>query len=585
MSAQLSGRRLIWAWFRTVWAGRGWWMAWLLVGSLANAVIAIWYPWIWQFLVDEVSRGDADPLVIRDYGLLLAGIGIGQTVFYVFVQGARAFTNCWIQWAARQRVFDHLTEAEPAAFRRFSTGDLVTRLSNDAGEKTSWFLCSGIFRAYEATLLIVAALYMMVQIDPTLTLWCVLPLPILIGVQAGLQGLLGRRYAAVQAAISRINEQLESAFSGIRIVQACGLGGAVSRGFGTRVEAQRRAEVRVADVQQAVFLMYGYGWQAAVVALLLAGGQTVIDGGITLGQLVTFEGYVMMLVWPMFDLGMLVSKLMQSGVALGRLQELVETPTTQRIEADPPAHTHLRVLDATLVADDGPRLLAPVSLDVPPGRLVAVVGEVGSGKSSLLRLLAGARLPSSGSLSIGGVEHLALDTAWARDRRVYVPQDPVILSTTVRENILLGREVDAATLDEALEVSRLAQDLPQLPDGLDTMVGERGVTLSGGQQQRVALARALVGRPSLLLLDDATAALDADTEAAFWNRLATGGDRTAIVATHRIATIERADEVLVLEGGEVVQRGRHADLADVTGPYQTIYGRYSAEARLEEARC
>ncbi len=581
--SSLTGRRLLWSWFRTVWADRGAWMVWLLVGSLLNTLIAIWYPWIWQFLVDEVSGGDADPLVIRDYGLLLAGIGIGQTVFYVFVQGARAFTNCWIQWAARGRVFDHLTEVRPAALRAFSTGDLVTRLSNDAGEKTSWFLCSGIFRAYEAVLIIVAALVMMLQIDVELTLWCVLPLPILIAAQAALQGLLGRRYAAVQAAISRINEQLESTFSGIRIVQACGLGEAVSRAFDRRVQSQREAEVRVADVQQGVYLMYGYGWQAAVVALLLAGGERVIEGGITLGQLVTFEGYVMMLVWPMFDLGMLVSKLMQSGVALGRLQELVDQPTAERVEGPAPGSTHLRTVGAALRADDGPQLLAPLSVDIPAGRLVAVVGEVGSGKSSLLRLLAGAQLPSEGVLTVGGQPQQALDTAWLRQRRVYVPQDPVILSATVRENILLGREVGDDVLDEALEVSRLAQDLPQLPRALDTLVGERGVTLSGGQQQRVALARALVGRPTLLLLDDATAALDADTEAAFWQRLATGGARTAVVATHRVATIERADEVLVLEQGRVVQRGRHVDLVSTPGPYQTIYGRYRAEARVQEA--
>jgi ABC-type multidrug transport system fused ATPase/permease subunit len=182
-------------------------------------------------------------------------------------------------------------------------------------------------------------------------------------------------------------------------------------------------------------------------------------------------------------------------------------------------------------------------------------------------------------MSIGGVAVEVADTAAVRRLLAYVPQDPVILSVPIRDNILLGRSVPEATLQRALLVSRLAQDLGAFPQGLDTLVGERGVTLSGGQQQRVALARALVGEPRILLLDDATAALDADTEAAFWAGLEDVlPDLTAVVVTHRPATIERADRVVCLDGGRIVQTGGHAQLVGEDGPYRRIYGRFSVAA-------
>jgi ATP-binding cassette subfamily B protein len=226
-------------------------------------------------------------------------------------------------------------------------------------------------------------------------------------------------------------------------------------------------------------------------------------------------------------------------------------------------------------------LLEAVDVAVEPGELVAVVGEVGSGKSVLLALLAGQRQPDDGRLCLGDVPLDQVRPALLAAAIGYVPQDPVLVSSTLRDNILLGREVGEGELERALDVSRLVADLHAFPDGLSTGVGERGVTLSGGQQQRVALARALVGRPSVLILDDATAALDADTEAMFWRRLeAVLPEVSAVVVTHRTATLQRADRVVVLERGRVVQAGDHGSLLAQEGAYRRIYGRFEARARV-----
>ncbi|TNE85051.1 MAG: ABC transporter ATP-binding protein [Deltaproteobacteria bacterium] len=571
--------RLVFRWWWLLWKDSPIFLAQIVLLSVGSAVLLTAFPWLWQYAIERL---DQPPEALREVAGWMVAAAVGQWLLYMVLQGSRSVMNATIQWRARQRVFDHLTELDPSFFRRWRTGDLVTRLYDDAGDKISWFLCSGVFRAFEALLIVVSSLSAMLWLDWRLTLWVAAPLPVLIALQAVAQTELGRRYLAVQRSISAINDQLATTFEGIRVVQATGLAPTVAEGFAERAAVQRDAEVHVARIQQGVFLLYGFGWQLAMVSLLLAGGEAVIEGSVTLGQFVTFEGLVMTLVWPMFDFGMFVSKVMQARVALDRLQELMDEPVPEdRWGTGSPDDASLSARGVAVRAEDGATLIEDLDLELAPGERIAIVGEVGSGKSTAMALLAGMRQPTAGSLLLGGHPRSQLDRATARRAVALVPQDPVLPSTSLRETILLGREVDEAVFERALTVSRLAQDLPALPQGLETRVGERGVTLSGGQQQRVAIARALVGDPAILLLDDATAALDADTEAAFWEAL----DRSlphvsTVVVTHRLATIEQADRILVLEGGRVVQRGRHAELIAAEGPYQRIYGRIEAKARL-----
>ena len=219
----MTRRALLWRWLRVTWAGSGLELGLICLLSLVNAGLVVAFPWLWQYVVDNVRGADTGGPSLRELAAWMAGVGVAQFLLYNVLQGTRSIMNAKIQWRARTRVFEHLSRLDAAFYRRWRAGDLVTRLSDDGGEKISWFLCSGIFRTLEAVLVVMACLIAMASLDPVLTLWVILPLPILTVLQAAAQGALGRRYAAVQRSISGINDELEATFSGIRIVQAAGL--------------------------------------------------------------------------------------------------------------------------------------------------------------------------------------------------------------------------------------------------------------------------------------------------------------------------------------------------------------------------
>ncbi len=575
---------VIWTWFRYAWAEHRFRMGLVLVLSLVNAVLVTAFPWLWQFIINAVQTPGATGSSLSEIAVWMLIVGVAQVLLYVVLQGTRSIMNARIQWRLRERVYEHITGVEAHKLKHFTPGDLVTRLTDDAGDKASWFLCSGVFRSLEASLVILACLAAMTRIDVHLTFFVVLPLPLLILAQFLAQGALHRRYKAVQSAISRINEQLNVFFSGIQVLRASRLEGRAIDRFAEEADAQRQAEVQVAAVQQGVFLLYGYGWQLAMAALILVGGSAVISGSISLGQLITFEGYTMTLVWPMFDLGMFLSRYKQTLVSLKRLDTLLEiapAPVGTRTPEEnvPPLVTR----DLGLATPEGKTLLDGVSLSVSKGQRIAIVGEVGAGKSTLLALLAGLTPPSTGSVAAWGIALPDFEENSRGRVLALVPQDPVLLSTTLRENILLGREANAAALDHVLDLSCLSADMPGFSKGLDTLVGERGLTLSGGQRQRVAIARALVGDPGLLLLDDPTSALDADTEDAFWKKMEAHCEGlTTVVVSHRPSTIESADRILVLEEGKLVQNGSHTALVQTPGPYRRIYGRFQVRERIDQ---
>ncbi len=549
--AVLSDRALVLHWFRLTWHGQRGRMLGLIVGSATVGLLQATFGYLWKVVMDSAATGDAAAA-----GRTMMAVGLAQSALYIFVQGTRTWMNSHIQRVARDHVYNAVLVGHVEGYR---TGDLVTRLTDDlSDEKLAWFLCSGVFRAMEAVMVVGACTAAMLWISPSLTLWSLLPLPALVILHRNIGGLATTTQEAVQVAISKLGTLIHDSFTGVRVIQSSRLEKLAERGFGELANAQAEAEIRNSSVQQLMFAEFVYGWQIAIAVLLVVGGAGIRVGTVTVADFAALAGFLMTMVFQMFDFGAFVVRGRQATTSLRRLQELVDLPAVSRPAASDELRLPAQVVRPFLTLDLGAERV------IPPGSLVALTGAVGSGKSTLIQAIAG-RTAGAPEAQKTAPNILAPDAAW-------VPQEPAMFSVTIEENIRLGAEAGptAAVVARAC----LDGDIARMPLGLATPVGERGVTLSGGQQQRVQIARALYAARPLLLLDDATSALDADTEARFWGGLA-GADRpTVLASTHRPATLARADVVIWLRREGVRSRatvGTHTELLRDSA-YSALYG-------------
>ena len=573
----------------------------LLLGlTLANAVVLVAYPFLLKRIIDGIQELLTPGFIWTQVGLLFS-LGVLHFFIYAVMQYRRALLNLRFEFGIRLRAFEHVLRLGPLFFSRFRTGDTVTRLNDDVAEKISWFLCSGVFRVLEAAVLIVFGVAMMLLINSELTLYTATPLPLLVALFVVTGNRLHKRYDAVQKSISELNDSLESCFSGIRVIKAFGVEEGQKRMVEQTIDRQRRAEIQAVRWQTIIDSLYGNIWQLAIVAVLLAGGTMVIRGEVSLGDLIAFDTYVLLLVWPMFDIGQFFVRGKLCAVSLDRVAEIERFPPEVRIRESPaPAARHIfstaieeEALAAALqtvavrfenVSYTYPGSNTPAVRDVcfaaHPGTLTAVVGEVGAGKSTLMNLVPRVMDPTEGAVILGERDSRDWPADALRRHLGYVPQEPLLLSGTLEENIRFGRRgISDEELLAAVKIAQLEREIARWADGLQTIVGARGVRLSGGQKQRVSLARALCGRPSVLLLDDCTASLDAETETRLWQDLTRAlPECTILLVTHRPSTLEQVDQILVLENGRLVETGSFAELEREGTRFHRLY----VEWKLQE---
>src|SRR5829696_8515435 len=522
--------------------------------------------------VDEIRGDGAD---LTPLALAVVAAGVLRLAFSVSRRIVAGQVSLGVEYDLRNRMYQHLHSLELSFFDSQQTGQLMSRATVDL-QSVRFFLGYGLIFILQSALTIVIAATVMIVLDPWLALVSLAPMPFVIWVSFR----YGRRNRPasqeVQQRIAELTAEAEENIGGVRVVKAFAQEDRQLRRFDRatkRVFEQSMVSTRLRAFYSPFI---GFLPQLGLAALLFVGGKQVIDGELSEGDFVAFYGYVLMLTSPVRMLGMALG-MAQRAVASGErvFQLLDRAPRLTAVPDAPPLPAgggRVELRDVTFAYDGQEPVLRGVDIEVEPGQTVAIVGPTGSGKTSLVMLIPRLYDVNAGAVLVDGADVRSVDPSSLRREVAVVSDDAFLFSASLRDNIAYARpeasddEVVAAAVRAGLEGL-----LDDLPDGLDTLVGERGLTLSGGQRQRVAIARALLAEPRILILDDATSSVDATTESQIKSALAEVMEgRTTFVIAHRLSTIALADEIVVLEDGEVAARGTHHELLEDSPLYREI---------------
>jgi ABC-type multidrug transport system fused ATPase/permease subunit len=547
--------------------------------SLVYTLISITIPILIQHAIDNSidTSHHQHRQALWPYLAIIVGLATARAVIAFNRRFATARIGVRIEARMRELLYQAYLRYPRAFYDRHATGQVLSRATNDL-YPIRYFIGWGLVQGMQSVMMIIGAGIVLVLVDPRLTLYAAVSLPP-IGIVANRFGhLVSPISRQVQARKGDVTEAADEAVVGIEMVQAFGREDDVRGRFGDRAEGVRAAALRQAGVEaQHVPGLY-YLPALSIAAVVFFGGRAVIHGDITIGEFVLFETLLLQLVWPLEAIGWILDLAQRALASAGRsfgwldgIEPLPEPANPRHLPAGPLGVRFERVSFAYGGEVD---VLHDLDLVVEPGEIVAVCGPTGSGKTSLLNLLPRFYDPTGGQVLVGGVDTRDVPIAELRRDVALVTQRPVLFSVPLRENLTAGRE--DADWDEVLaacEAAGVSAFGPNLPDGYDTLIGERGINLSGGQRQRVALARALVAGARVIVLDDPLSAVDTLTERRLVTRLRPALEgRTVLVATQRLSTVALADRAVVLLDGRIVESGPPADLLRAGGEFATLFG-------------
>ncbi|WP_339280044.1 ABC transporter ATP-binding protein [Lysinibacillus sp. FSL P2-0066] len=540
-------------------------------------------PYLLGSIIDLLTAGEMTPAILTKYVLIFIGIIIGGYLLN-FVWQFRLFEGAInLEKILRRNLMQHFLRMTPTFYEKNRTGDLMARATNDlnAVSMTAGF---GIMTLIDSTIYMGFIIFAMgYMISWKLTFFAMLPVPIMAILIQYLGKIVHERYMKAQDAFGELNDSVLESVAGVRVVRAYVQEKKDEANFAEMSEVVYAKNIHTAKINALFGPITKVGTGISYVVALGYGAHLVATEAMTVGQLVTFNVYLGLAVWPIFAIGELINVMQQGNASLDRVQETLNYEADVRNIPNPQMIATPNAIGFDALTFQYPmsqvKNLQQISLSLKKGQTLGIVGKTGAGKTTFLRQLLREYPIGQGQLSIDGIDITAQTKEQILDWIGYVPQDHVLFSRTIRENILFGKEdATQAELQQAIRAAYFEKDLDNLPMGLETLVGEKGVSLSGGQKQRVSIARALIKDPEILMLDDSLSAVDAKTEARIIENIQRERQgKTTIITTHRLSGIQHADVIIVLDDGQIVEQGTHEELLAQQGWYKEQFDRQQLE--------
>ena len=538
---------------------------------------------------------DQFAFILLSFGGVIVAMALIKGFFMVMMRQTIIVMSRHIEYDLKNDIYDHFQQLSLSYFRRNNTGDLMARITEDVS-KVRMYLGPAVMYTINLSSLIVLVVSIMLTVNVKLTLYVLIPLPVLAISIYYVNAIIQEKSLIIQEQLSRLTTFTQEMFSGIRVIKAFTSERSVSNHFNREVEDYRQKSMGLVLVNSlffpAIIMLIG----VSTLLTLFVGGQQVMAGNITAGNIAEFFIYVNLLTWPVASIGWVTSIVQRAAASQARINHLFN----QKPEITADENKQITVKGniefdnvSFYYPDTGIQALKNLNLTVKSGDKVGIIGKTGSGKTTIANLLFRLYDPTEGNIRFEGVDMQQLDPGQFREQIGYVPQDDFLFSDTIARNLLFGyhqpydwnntqdKERLYSLLRTVTEITDVKKDILQFPKGFETRLGERGVTLSGGQKQRVSIARALMSDPRMLVLDDCFSAIDTHTEAKILQGMGNYlEDRTVFIVSHRISTVKNADKILVLDRGEVIEAGDHNALLAKGGYYSELCEKQMLEKEL-----
>ena len=514
-------------------------------------------------------------------GILILISALLRGVFMFFMRQTIIVMSRIIEYDLKNEIFEHYQSLPLSFYRKNNTGDLMNRISEDVSKVRMYFGPAIMYGITLLTLFLMVIPFMF-SINFKLTIYSLIPLPILSLSIYLVNNIIHKRSERIQESLSNLSTFVQEAFSGIRVIKAFDREEDINLQFEKESTDYKNKSLKLAFVQAVFFPLIMSLIGLSVILTIYIGGVEVFNGSISTGVIAEFIIYVNLLTWPVAALGWITSIIQQAAASQKRINEFLETKTDiisiENLEKNLEGTIEFKNVDF-IYPDSGIHALKNISFKVNQGESVAIIGNTGAGKSTLANLICRMYDISSGSLKIDGKSIQKYNLSCLRSQIGFVPQDVFLFSDSIRNNIAFGNPgMNEEKIIQAAKDADLLNNIADLPNGFDTRVGERGITLSGGQKQRVSIARAVAREPKILILDDALSAVDTKTENTILEAMAKiMKGRTSLIISHRVSSAKLASKIIVLLDGSIIEQGSHEDLLEKNGAYKGIYDQQLAQ--------